>query len=64
MVYPIDDKKWEEIMDRLMNLENIFNLGISKESSHLIIRIDGNLETIAPEHFRWILPKGELEGYH
>lgn len=63
-VHPIDDGKWTEITDRLMNLENIFGLGILKENSHLTIRIDENLETMTLEDFRWIIPKGELEGYH
>jgi glutamate synthase domain-containing protein 3 len=64
MVNPIDDEKWKEIGDRLMILENIFALGISKEDNHLTLRMDGHLETMTPEHFRWIIPKGELEGYH
>ena len=63
-VHPIDDRKWTEITDRLMNLENIFCLGISRENSHLRIRIEGNLQTMTLEDFRWIIPKGELEGYH
>jgi len=63
-VQPIDDRKWAEIIDRLMNLENIFGLGISKENSHLTLRIGGHPETMTPEDFRWIIPKGELEGYH
>jgi len=64
MVHPIGHKKWEEIMNRLMSLEEIFGLGFSRENNHLIAPIDGELQTIAPESFRWILPKGELEGYH
>ena len=64
VVQPIDDKKWEEIMGRLMKLENIFGLGFSRQNSHLTARIDRQLRTITPESFRWILPKGELEGYH
>ena len=64
MARPIDHKKWEEIVERLMNLEKIFGLGISRENSHLTARIDGERHTLAPESFRWILPKGELEGYH
>jgi hypothetical protein len=28
------------------------------------VKIDGHLRTITPEEFRWILPTGELEGYH
>jgi glutamate synthase domain-containing protein 2/FAD/FMN-containing dehydrogenase/glutamate synthase domain-containing protein 3/ferredoxin len=64
VVHPIDHKKWEEIMERLLNLEKIFSLGISIENHHLTVSIDGELQTIAPESFRWILPKGELEGYH
>jgi hypothetical protein len=63
-VHPIDERKWAEIIDRLMNLENIFGLGISRDNSHLIIRTDGHVERMTPEHFRWIIPKGELEGYH
>jgi glutamate synthase domain-containing protein 2/glutamate synthase domain-containing protein 1/glutamate synthase domain-containing protein 3 len=63
-VNPIDDKKWKEIANRLMHLGNIFGLGISRENSHLLLRIDGHLRTLEPEHFRWIIPKGELEGYH
>ena len=63
-VQSIDDKKWEEIMGRLMKLENIFALGFSRKNSHLTVKIDGHLETITPENFRWIIPKGELEGYH
>ncbi|HXX35580.1 MAG TPA: glutamate synthase-related protein [Thermodesulfobacteriota bacterium] len=64
LLQPVDDKKWEEIMGRLMKLEDIFGLGFSRQNSHLTARIDGELKTIAPESFRWILPKGELEGYH
>jgi glutamate synthase domain-containing protein 3 len=63
-VHPIDDNKWKEMIDRLIHLGNIFGLGISRENSHLTLRIEGHLETVAPEHFRWIIPKGELEGYH
>jgi glutamate synthase domain-containing protein 2/glutamate synthase domain-containing protein 3/glutamate synthase domain-containing protein 1 len=63
-VQPIDSGKWEEIMGRLMKLENIFGLGFSRQNSHLTALIDGELKTITPESFRWILPKGELEGYH
>jgi hypothetical protein len=63
-VQTIDDKKWEEIMGRLMKLEDIFSLGFSRQNSHLTARIDGEIRTIRPESFRWILPKGELEGYH
>jgi hypothetical protein len=63
-VQPIDDKKWEEIVGRLMKLESIFGLGFFRENSHLTAPIDGRLKTITPESFRWILPKGELEGYH
>ena len=63
-VQPIDDKKWQEIMGRLMKLENIFGLGFSRQNNHLTAPIDGGLKTITRESFRWILPKGELEGYH
>jgi glutamate synthase domain-containing protein 2/FAD/FMN-containing dehydrogenase/ferredoxin/glutamate synthase domain-containing protein 1 len=63
-VQPVDGKKWEEIMGRLMRLENIFGLGFSRQNSHLTAPIDGELKTIMPDSFRWILPKGELEGYH
>ncbi len=61
---PVDDKKWEEMVGRLMKLETMFALGLSRENSHLILRIDGDLQTITPDRFRWILPTGELEGYH
>jgi glutamate synthase domain-containing protein 2/FAD/FMN-containing dehydrogenase/glutamate synthase domain-containing protein 3/glutamate synthase domain-containing protein 1/ferredoxin len=64
LVHPIDHKKWEEIMGRLLSLEKIFGLGISKENDHLTAMMDGHLQTLTPESFRWILPKGELEGYH
>jgi len=64
VVHPIDHKKWEEIMERLLNLEKIFGLGISRENSHLRVHIDGEKQIITPDSFRWILPKGELEGYH
>jgi glutamate synthase domain-containing protein 2/glutamate synthase domain-containing protein 3 len=64
LAQPIDHKKWEEIVGRLMNLEKIFGLGLSRKNSHLTATIDGELQTITPESFRWILPKGELEGYH
>jgi glutamate synthase domain-containing protein 3 len=61
---PVNDKKWEEIMDRLINLEKIFSLGISRKNGHLAAMIDGHLQALTPENFLWILPKGELEGYH
>ena len=61
---PIDHRKWEEIITRLMGLEKIFGLGISRENGHLTVRIDGRPENMAPEDFKWIRPKGELEGYH
>jgi glutamate synthase domain-containing protein 3 len=64
LVQPIDHKKWEEIMERLMNLEKIFGLGISRKNGHLTAMIDEHLQTLTPESFQWILPKGELEGYH
>ena len=63
-VQPIADQKWKEIVDRLLRLEPIFSLGLLQKNGYLILPIDGRLETIEPEQFRWILPKGELEGYH
>lgn len=63
-VHPIDDKKWEEIVDRLLKLEKIFGLGLSRDNGQVTFRIDGRLETMTPEHFLWAIPKGELEGYH
>jgi glutamate synthase domain-containing protein 3 len=60
----IDQNKWEEIMSRLMNLEKIFGLGLSRENHHLTAMIDGRTQTLTPEHFLWLIPKGELEGYH
>jgi hypothetical protein len=47
-----------------MNLEEIFGLGFSRKNGHLTAIIDGELQTLTPESFRWIRPKGELEGYH
>jgi glutamate synthase domain-containing protein 3 len=64
LLHSIDNKKWEEIVDRLLYLESIFDLGISRDNNHLAVRIDGHLQTITSENFRWILPIGELEGYH
>jgi len=64
MLQPVDDKKWNEIVNRLLHVETLFSLGICKENSHLTVRIDRNFETILPEYFRWIRPRGELEGYH
>jgi hypothetical protein len=64
LVRTIDHEKWGEIVNRLMNLEKIFGLGISRENNHLTAPIDGELQALTPESFRWILPKGELEGYH
>jgi hypothetical protein len=63
-VHPVEDKKWGEIATRLLKLEEIFGLGISRENGYITLRIDGRLETVTPEHFRWVIPKGELEGYH
>jgi hypothetical protein len=64
VLQPIDDKKWQEIIDRLMKLERIFDLGISQENNHLTLRIDNHLRPVTPEDFKWIIPTGELEGYH
>ncbi len=61
---PIDEKKWDEIMNRLMVLEEIFHLGISRVNHHLGLIIDGEQAEMTPEDFKWIVPKGELEGYH
>ncbi len=60
----IDENKWKEIVDRLLHLENLYGLGIRRENSHLTLPLDGEARNILPEHFRWIRPKGELEGYH
>jgi hypothetical protein len=64
MAHPVDDQKWIETVERLLNLDSIFGLGIAEENNRYTIRIGGHLVTLAPEHFRWIIPKGELEGYH
>jgi glutamate synthase domain-containing protein 2/FAD/FMN-containing dehydrogenase/ferredoxin/glutamate synthase domain-containing protein 3 len=63
-VKPVDDKKWEDIVRRLLHLEKIFALGIGKENSHLTLRIDGKTEPLTPEQFLWVIPTGSLEGYH
>jgi hypothetical protein len=39
LIQPIDQKKWEEIMERLMTLEKTFSLGISRENSHLRVNM-------------------------
>jgi len=51
-VKPVDDKKWEDIVRRLLHLEKIFALGIGKENSHLT---SGSTEsgTPDPEQFLW-----------
>ena len=64
LVKPIDDKKWGDIMERLNHLDRIFSLGFSRENNHLTAHMDGERQNLIPENFRWILPKGELEGYH
>jgi glutamate synthase domain-containing protein 3 len=61
---PTDDQKWEEIMRRLLHLEKVFGLGITRENGHLAIRMDGKVGPLVPDQFRWILPLGTLEGYH
>jgi hypothetical protein len=62
--HPIDDKKWEGIVMRLLHLEKIFSLGLCQENGHLTLSIDRQRQEIVPESFRWIRPTGELEGYH
>ena len=64
VVKPIDEKKWKDILGRLMKLEEIFSLGFSRVGDHFVGHMDGGVETIAPEHFCWVLPTGVLEGYH
>ena len=61
---PVDDRKWNDIRERLLRLEKAFGLGFSRENGHLTARIDGRLQTVTPEDFRWIVPTGSLEGYH
>ena len=61
---PLDETKWQDITNRLMHLEEIYGLGLAKQNGHLSVRIDGETQTLTPEDFLWILPKGELEGYH
>jgi len=64
VVHPVDDKKWETIVSRLSNLEKIFGLGISIKHSDVTHHINGHSEALTPEHFRWVIPGGELEGYN
>jgi glutamate synthase domain-containing protein 3 len=64
MKHPVDEKKWKEIVERLLDLESRFSLGFRRKNGHLTADIDGKPEDILPEHFQWIRPKGELEGYH
>ena len=61
---PVNDQKWQEIVERLLDLENRFSLGFQRRNGHLTAEIDGKREDLLPEHFQWIRPKGELEGYH
>jgi len=61
---PVDEEKWKEISSRLLHIEDLFGLGIEKANSHFTIRLDGKTAEIGPEDFRWIRPRGELEGYH
>jgi len=61
---PLDDRKWGEVMDRLLKLDTIFGFGFFSENNHVTAHIDGRLQTLTPSDFRWIRPKGELEGYH
>ena len=63
-VKPVDDKKWEDVVGRLLHLEKIFGLGIGKENSHLTIKVDGRTEPLIPDNFLWLVPTGTLEGYH
>jgi hypothetical protein len=64
MVKPMDDKKREHIVHRLLQLEKIFALGIGKENSHLTLGINGKTEPLTPEQFLWVISTGSLEGYH
>jgi glutamate synthase domain-containing protein 3 len=61
---PVDDKKWEDVLKRLMKLEDLYNLGFSRENGHLTVCIDGEVQAVTPDRFRWILPTATLEGYH
>jgi hypothetical protein len=61
---PVDDKKWEDVLNRLMKLEDLYNLGFSRENRHLTVCIDGEVQAVTPDRFRWILPTATLEGYH
>jgi glutamate synthase domain-containing protein 3 len=63
-VNPIHQQKWEGIMNRLMSLEKIFGLGIDQKNNHLTLSMDGRLLDLTPDDFKWIIPKGELAGYH
>ena len=52
VVHPIDDKKWGEVMERLMKLEGMFALGFSRENNHLTARIDGQVPGDHPGQFQ------------
>ena len=62
--HPVDEKKWGEIAERLLKLEEIFGLGLRREGSRLILDVDAGRRVLLPEDFKWILPMGSLEGYH
>jgi glutamate synthase domain-containing protein 2/FAD/FMN-containing dehydrogenase/ferredoxin/glutamate synthase domain-containing protein 3 len=60
----LDDEKWDEVKTRLLKLDTMFGFGLSSENNHIVAHIDGRVQTLTPDDFRWIRPKGELEGYH
>jgi hypothetical protein len=62
-VKPVDDKEWEDIVRRLLQLEKIFGLGIGKENSHLTLRIDGKTESLTPEQFLRVIPPKPTNAY-
>jgi glutamate synthase domain-containing protein 3 len=61
---PLDDKKWDEVKARLLKLDAMFGFGLYSENNHIAAHMDGRVQTLTPDDFRWIRPKGELEGYH
>jgi hypothetical protein len=54
-VKPVDGKKWEDIVRRLLHLEKTFALGIGKENSRLTFRVNGKTEPLTPDKFLWII---------
>lgn len=61
---PVTDAKWQGLVQRLLRLHEVFGLGLGRGNGSPVLRLEGRDMTLAPEHFRWLVPTGALEGYH